>query len=205
MSFGDLDLRDDVVPKMLNDGVNTFIASHHLLVMAPTLLMGSTSDRFAHHPINLPLSGIFSSLLYYILEFDQEIYVSLSLLGVPLRASKGFLGLTGKRKLSFRVVNPRFDFIQRNIWFLHILRGLAQLILRAHHSFNWEIYIKQLLSNQKIPFFSRFSHQFSIDSTAAAKMTPKPPQISIFVSQAIRLIFDNKNYQDWLGRLWTLF
>lgn len=115
MFFGDLNLRDGMVPKMLNDGVNTFIASHHLLMMAPTLLMGSTSNCFAHHPVNLPLSGIFSSLLNYILEFDQEIYVSLSLLGVPLQASIGFLGLTGKRKLSFGIVNPRFDFIQRNI------------------------------------------------------------------------------------------
>ena len=115
MFFSDLGLRDDIVPKMPDDGVDAFIASHHLLVVAPTLLMGSASNRFAHHPVNLPLSGIFSSLLDYILEFGQKVHVSLSFQGVPLRACISFLGLTGKRKLSVGFVNPRFDFIQRNI------------------------------------------------------------------------------------------
>lgn len=78
--------RNLVFGEVSDDAVQGFVMFDHLLMVTPTLFMGTTANCLAHHAVEVPLPSVFLASLNHRFEFEQETHIFLIFLVSPMRS-----------------------------------------------------------------------------------------------------------------------
>lgn len=159
-----------VCPEVLEDSIDRSVVLDHLLMMAAALFMGTRADKFAHDPVEMPLTTLLLFTLYHLTELHQKLHVFPIFLLSPVGGGELFLNWRAVIKTINDLLGPEHprlkfgEFLVEGGRFGSVLGGLINILLAAVTHFwcliillKWKILLK-LKSIQKIRDFFAIKH-----------------------------------------------